>query len=136
MKGYLVPLKPGKKVGFGREGYNLEGPILYLPEKGAILYRSSLRGDANGSALVPIAVKDFFEKGIFLTQLGKQVRGERLEPPYNTEEFNLSEGVLEVDLTEAEFQDIATLANIAEIALNRYREKAIRLIGNVRRGGN
>jgi len=132
MKAYLVPLKLGNCAAFGdSEGYRLKGPILYVPEQGAIFYESSVMGNADGMGIVPVGV-DFFEsKDMFLEQLGRQIRGEKLESPYNTEKFDLSQGVLDVDIPEAEFQNIATEAKTAYEALERFRTQSFSLISGL-----
>ena len=132
MKAYLIPLKLGNCAAFGgSEGYRLKGPILYVPEQGAIFYESSVMGDADGMGIVPVGL-DFFEsRGIFLEQLGRQIKGEKLEAPYDTKKFDLSQGVLDVDIPEVEFQNIATEAKLAYSALERFRNKSFNLISGL-----
>jgi len=129
MQAYLVPLKLGNCATFGdSEGYTLKGPIVYVPKQGAIFYESSIVGDADVMGIVPIGV-DFFESNdILLEQLGRQIRGEKLGVPYDDEKFDLSRGVLDVDIPEAEFQNIATEAKTAYDALGRFRNQSFNLI--------
>ena len=120
-----------RKLGFGANGDKLKGPILYVPKQGAIFYESSLIGDIDGCAIVPIGVDYFESTGIFLEQLGRQVRGEKLESPYNTEEFDLSRDVIDVDISEAEFQNIASEARTAYDALEKFRNQSFNLISRL-----
>lgn len=131
MKAYLVPLHLGACAFFGdSEGYQLKGPILYVPGQGAIFYESSVTGDADKSGPVLVGV-DFFEsRPVFLEELERQIKGE-LKFPCTAKKFDLSLGVLEVDILDSDFKDIATEANTAYTALDRFREKSFSLISRL-----
>ncbi len=132
MKAYFVPFKLGNCLAFGdSEGHRLKGPILYVPQQGAIFYESSLMGDSDGMGIATVGVDSFESTDIFLQQLGRQIKGETLETPYDAEKFNLSRGVLEVDIPEAEFHNIATEAKIAYNALDKFRDQSFRLISGL-----
>lgn len=131
MQAYLVPFRFGRAAFGDKEGYRLKGPILYAPERGAIFYDSGAMGDSDGFCIVTIGV-DFFEnEGIFLKQLGRQIRGEKLGPPYEGKEFDLSGGVSEVDIPESEFQKISDGAKTVRDSLERFKEMSLNLISRL-----
>ncbi len=131
MKAYIVPWRLGNRLAIGGEGYRLKGPILFVLEQGAIFYESSLAGDGDGCGFVTVATDRFERDQEFLRGLWRQIKGEKLEEPYNTKRFDLSQGVLEVDIPEAEFRSVAAEAEIAYPALRRFRDYAFTLISGI-----
>lgn len=133
MKAYLIPLKGRKRIAIGSEGTRITGPILYVPGQGAIVYLSSIIGYAERMGTCTIGADRFESDAFFLEAVDRQMHRERLEAPYDTEECNLSQGVLEVDIPKEEFQSIATEAEKAYSALNRFRQQALILISDLER---
>ena len=133
MKAQLLPWKRGSCVAWGMDGYKLQGPVLYVPREGAILYKSSIMGDADGMGIVPVSVDLFEYRDFALEILERQIRGEKLEAPHDTEKYDLSQGVQEVDIPEAEFRSIATDARTAYEKLDSFRNQAFSVISNLER---
>ncbi len=137
MKAYYLPFQGGKCAAFsGSEGYRLKGPILFVPEKGAIFYETSFTGDAECGGLVTNGV-DFFEgRGLLLEQIAMQMQG-KIHPHvadiYHGEKFDLSQGVKEVEIPEQVFEEIAKQSNIAYIALEKFKSEAFKLVFGLER---
>ena len=128
MKGFLIEYVPGKCMAFGKdgEGHEIRGPILYVPEEGAIFYTSNLQGDADCSSVVTCLTHSFQTSEVILRQLAKQVSGKEIER-YEGEKFDLSHRV-EVDVEGEEFRDIMEKARVAYLALRNCKERAMILI--------
>jgi len=128
MKGYLIPYNPKKKLGLGDNGHDMEGPILYVPNRGAICYEIGVTGDAEGMGPVICGVGSFEKEEIFLGQIQKAISGEELGGgSYKGECFDLRKGLQEVEISEKEFGVLANTATKAYEALSHFKEGAMKL---------
>ena len=129
MKAYLIPFRFDRRIAVGSpDGWKIEGPILYAPNKGAIFYTAGIHGDAEGMGFVTNGVDYFDHSEIILSQLERQIRGE--EPQFGLwkgSKFDLSEGVVEVEISDLEIDAIATKAKEAYDALGMFRNQSMKL---------
>ncbi len=123
-KGYLIPFRFRKIEIGGPDGYNSKGPVLYVPNKGAILYTSSIAGDDEHSGIVTIGVAGF-EDGILLSQIREGLEGKHAR---TGDAYDLSQEVREVDVPEEVFRGIANKARTSYRALDSFKRDAMRLI--------
>jgi hypothetical protein len=137
MRAYIVPFRFQRRLALGNEeGLDIKGPILYVPERGAILYKTGITGDAERMGFVTNDVDYFSDDLALLSQLERQVKGERPQHGnWESPKFDLSEGLLEVDVSDGEFNDIAKMAKEAYEVLRRFRLDSMKLITELQRQG-
>ncbi|NQU79342.1 hypothetical protein HQ545_06265 [Candidatus Woesearchaeota archaeon] len=126
MKGYLIPYKPDKCLAVGN-GERIQGPILFVPDKGIIYYDASITGDCDGVGFVTTGADYFEDQETFLRVLQDQLEGKVMEG-YEGAKYDLSEGVADVEISEQDFTNIADTARESYVALNKFRLDAVRLV--------
>lgn len=132
MKTILIPFNARKSLALGsKEGFRIEGPILYFPEKGAIFYKTSITGDAEGMGFVTVGVKYFEDSRLFLRQLERQLKGETDLGLWQGEKFDLSKNLVEVDISTEDFDKIAANAKQSYKLRDTYIKDSMRLIINL-----
>ena len=134
MKAYLVPFRFQRRLALGgEEGLGIEGPILYVPDRGAILYKTGITGDAERMGFVTNGVDYFSDDTAFLSQLERQVKGEKIRGIWRGSKFDLSEGLFEADIPDEEFNNVAKIAKEAYEALRRFRLDSMKLITDLQK---
>jgi len=124
LKAYLIPFCR-KKIAIGKEGRKIIGPILYVPQKGAIFYESSVMGDVDASAIVPISVDHITYDNIFLSKIQGGIDGEHAG---TRSEFDLSTVVKDIEISEEEFNRIIKEIGEAFGKLKELRHDAMKMI--------
>ena len=109
----------------------MKGPIVYVQDRGAIFYETSLMGDADACGLVVIGTDYFESRKLLLNQLEKGVKGRDLDGEYVGIVFDLSEGVQEVDISEKEFMRTERTAKIAYQNLDFFRNSSMKIMFNL-----
>lgn len=130
INGYLIPFKFGRSLALGRppEGFRIGGPILYFPGHGAIFYKSSIQGDAERMGIVTIDVGEFENQEIFLSQLERQMKGQKPEyGDWTGSRIDLSDGVIEIRVPKSKLAEIAGKALEAYAALDKFRTDAMQI---------
>lgn len=130
MRAKIIPYNPRKSLALGGErGIEINGPILYVPGKGFLVYETSLTGDVDGMDFVTMGVKYFEERSPFLTQLERQLRGEKdLGGIWKGERFDLSNQQAEVDIPDEELKKIISAARRSYRNLDRFKRDSMKLI--------
>ena len=134
MKAYLIPFRFDRRIAVGSpDGWKIEGPILYAPNKGIILYKSAVQGYTNDRRFITADVVSFEDSPLILDQLERQIRGQTLLllDGYYGLEFDLSEGVIEVEVSDLEIDTIAAKSNESHDVLRKFAALSLKLVGDL-----